>query len=151
MLLALRPPCWVPFTYWTPFKLHPPMVSCHWALSVGFRRARLADSLPARVFADALQRCSGRDIHHCIPLLVCSSCRGAAGETYIIAGPEASMLSTFQLCEKITGIKAPTTQLSPALLKSMATLLTPLSYMVSLPFSMAVCGAQNMIISSFTV
>ena len=53
------------------------------------------------------------------------------------------MLGTFQLCEKITGIKAPTTQLSPALLKTMASLLTPLSYVVSLPFSMEVCTMQN--------
>lgn len=59
--------------------------------------------------------------------------RGTTGEEYIIAGPRHSMFQAFQIAERITGIPAPQWLLPPWLIKSMATLLTPINAVVPLP------------------
>jgi nucleoside-diphosphate-sugar epimerase len=59
--------------------------------------------------------------------------KGKPGESYIIAGPAHSLADALQLAAKISGVRPPRMQAPPAMLKAMATLLWPLSKVVTLP------------------
>ena len=58
--------------------------------------------------------------------------RGKPGEAYIIAGPSYT-LEAFDLAAKITGIPAPRFRASPVLMKTLATLMSVVGTLVSLP------------------
>ena len=59
--------------------------------------------------------------------------RGKPGEAYIIAGASHTLEEALELAEKITGIPAPRFRASPALMKTLATLMTVVGSIVSLP------------------
>jgi nucleoside-diphosphate-sugar epimerase len=59
--------------------------------------------------------------------------RGKPGEAYIIAGASHTLEEALELAEKITGIPAPRFRASPALMKTLATLMTVVGTFVSLP------------------
>jgi len=59
--------------------------------------------------------------------------RGKPGEAYIIAGPSHTLEEAFDLAAKITGIPAPRFRASPALMKTMATLMGMVGALISLP------------------
>jgi nucleoside-diphosphate-sugar epimerase len=48
--------------------------------------------------------------------------KGIPGESYIIAGPPHTLIEAFHIAERITGIRAPRTHISPTLLRGMARL-----------------------------
>jgi nucleoside-diphosphate-sugar epimerase len=59
--------------------------------------------------------------------------RGKPGETYIIAGAPHTLEEAFELAERITGIPAPRFRVSPALMKTLAALMTVVGTFISLP------------------
>jgi nucleoside-diphosphate-sugar epimerase len=59
--------------------------------------------------------------------------RGKPGEAYIIAGSSHTLEEAFDLAEKITGIPAPRFRASPALMKTLAALMSGVGTLVSLP------------------
>jgi nucleoside-diphosphate-sugar epimerase len=59
--------------------------------------------------------------------------RGRPGEAYIIAGPSHTLEEAFDLAAKITGIPAPRFRASPALMKTLATLMGIMGTLISLP------------------
>jgi nucleoside-diphosphate-sugar epimerase len=46
--------------------------------------------------------------------------KGAAGETYIIAGPPHTLVEAFRIAEEVTGIKAPQKHTSPSMLRALS-------------------------------
>jgi nucleoside-diphosphate-sugar epimerase len=59
--------------------------------------------------------------------------KGISGQTYIIAGSAHTLEEALDLAERITGIPAPRFRASPALMKSLATLMRIAGAVVSLP------------------
>lgn len=61
--------------------------------------------------------------------------KGTPGESYILAGPRLSLFDALKLSERITGVKAPSTQVPPWVLRSMAFALRPVNALIPLPES----------------
>ena len=61
--------------------------------------------------------------------------KGKAGENYHICGPVVSFEEAMKLCEKITGIKPPSMQASPGMLRAMASLMGVVGKIIPLPES----------------
>lgn len=59
--------------------------------------------------------------------------RGVAGQSYIIAGPPATIQEVLQLAQRITGVPAPRIHPSPALVKAVAALMGLLERVVPVP------------------
>jgi nucleoside-diphosphate-sugar epimerase len=59
--------------------------------------------------------------------------KGTPGESYIIAGERLSLSDAFKLSERITGVKAPSVQIPPWVLRAMALSLRPVNAVFTLP------------------
>lgn len=59
--------------------------------------------------------------------------KGRAGENYFICGPPMTFIEALQVCEKISGRKAPRLHPTPAMMKTMATLMRYLGRAIRLP------------------
>lgn len=59
--------------------------------------------------------------------------RGAAGESYIIAGPPHTLVETLEVAERITGIPAPRLHPSPRVVSAIASVMGVVERVVSLP------------------
>lgn len=59
--------------------------------------------------------------------------KGVAGESYIIAGPIYTFQETFEMAEKITGIKAPRLKASPGMMRAMSKVMGVVGAVVPLP------------------
>ncbi len=58
---------------------------------------------------------------------------GRIGESYIIAGPKHTFQETFEIAERITGIKAPRLHISPAVMKVLAGIMSVIGAVIPLP------------------
>jgi nucleoside-diphosphate-sugar epimerase len=58
---------------------------------------------------------------------------GQLGETYIIAGPPASVIDVLRLAERITGVPAPPLHPSPGFIKAMASMIGVIEHIVPVP------------------
>ncbi len=59
--------------------------------------------------------------------------RGRVGESYILSGPSHTMVDIFNMAERITGIRAPSRHLSPAVVKAAAAAMGVVGAVISLP------------------
>ncbi len=59
--------------------------------------------------------------------------QGAAGESYIVAGPKHTLIDAIALAQRITGVPAPRLQASPGLLKGMAAFMSMVEKVVAVP------------------
>src|SRR6266542_219578 len=63
--------------------------------------------------------------------------RGNVGESYIIAGPTATVIDALRLAERLTGIPAPRLQPPPVLIKGIAALMSVVEKVVPVPDTMS--------------
>ncbi len=61
--------------------------------------------------------------------------RGAAGQSYIIAGPPHTLIEAMELAARLSGVSAPRLRAPASLLKLMSNLMRPVDALVTLPES----------------
>jgi nucleoside-diphosphate-sugar epimerase len=63
--------------------------------------------------------------------------RGTPGESYIIAGPPASIVEVLDVAQRLTGVPAPRIHPSPALIKAVASIMSAIERVAPLPETMS--------------
>jgi nucleoside-diphosphate-sugar epimerase len=63
--------------------------------------------------------------------------RGTPGESYIIAGPPASIVEVLDVAQRLTGVPAPRIHPSPALIKAVASIMSAIERVAPLPQTMS--------------
>ncbi len=59
--------------------------------------------------------------------------KGAAGQSYIIAGPKHTFVDAIKLAQQITGVPAPRIIVSPAMMKAMSGMMSVVEKIVPVP------------------